>query len=264
MRRRLVKGAMSAAKQLGLTKLIRALVARMPARFSGRFESRVYALHRSAGDATAHVSAAELEQNLTEAINLLRGRLGSDEVGDYLEFGVYAGGTMTCADRARRAAGIEQMRLFGFDSFEGLPPEAEKINPERWSAGMFACTVEEARENMRRGGVDVERVRLVKGWFDDTLTDDTRREHGIDRAGVIMLDCDLYSSSRTALEFIAPAIGPAAVLVCDDWRHSGEDGQQRAFHEFLQRHRLRAEPLGHYRASGMPDGGRMFLVERAA
>jgi O-methyltransferase len=255
---------MSAAKRLGLTRIIRAVVARLPARFSGRFESRVYALHRSAGDATAHVAADELEHRMTVAIDLLREHVGSDDVGDYLEFGVYAGGTMTCADRARRAAGIETMRLIGFDSFEGLPEEAVQLNPQRWSAGMFACTPQEALENMRRGGVDVDRVRLVKGWFDETLTDQTRLEHRIERAGVIMLDCDLYSSSRTALDFSAPAIGPAAVLVCDDWRHSGEDGQQRAFHEFLERHGLSAEPLGHYRASGMPDGGRMFLVERSA
>jgi O-methyltransferase len=264
MRRRLVMGAMSAAKRLGLTKLIRALVARLPSRFGGRFEAHVYAIRRSAGDATGHVAAEELEHNLTQAINLLRGRLGTDEIGDYLEFGVYAGGTMTCADRARRAAGIERMRLIGFDSFEGLPPEAEEVNPERWSVGMFACSPEEARENMRRGGVDVERVQLVKGWFDEVLNDETRRQHAIERAGVIMLDCDLYSSTRAALEFSAPAIGPAAVLICDDWRHSGEDGQQRAFEEFLERHRLEAQALGHYRASGMPDGGRVFLVERAA
>jgi hypothetical protein len=77
-----------------------------------------------------------------------------------------------------------------------------------------------------------------------------------------MLDCDLYSSSRAALDFSAPAIGPAAVLVCDDWRHSGEDGQQRAFREFLEQHGMDAEMLGHYRASGMPDGGRVFLVSR--
>ena len=37
MRRRLVKGAMSAAKRLGLTKLIRAVVARLPSRFGGSF-----------------------------------------------------------------------------------------------------------------------------------------------------------------------------------------------------------------------------------
>jgi O-methyltransferase len=262
MRRRLVKGAMSAAKRLGLTKLIRALVARLPARFSGRFESRVYALHRTAGHATAHVAAEELEERLTAAIDLLRQRVGTDDVGDYLEFGVYAGGTMTCADRARRAAGIETMRLIGFDSFQGLPPEAVKLNPQRWGAGMFACTPEEALDNMRRGGVDIDRVRLVQGWFDDTLTDETRLEHRIDRAGVIMLDCDLYSSSSMALDFSAPAIGPAAVLVCDDWRHSGENGQQRAFEEFLETHDMHAEPLGHYRASGMPDGGRVFLVSR--
>jgi O-methyltransferase len=262
MRRRLVKGAMSAAKRLGLTKLVRALVARLPSRVSGRFESRVYALRRHSGDATGHVAAEQLEQRLVDALRVLRDRLGTHEVGDYLEFGVYAGGTMTCADRARSAAGIEEMRLIGFDSFEGLPAEAAQINPQRWSAGMFACSPEEAIENMRRGGVDVERVRLVKGWFDRVLTEATRREHGIERAGVIMLDCDLYSSSRDALNFSAPAIGPAAVLVCDDWRHSGEDGQQRAVREFLEQHGMHAEMLGHYRASGMPDGGRVFLVSR--
>src|SRR5215212_1060139 len=187
MRRRLVKGAMSAAKRLGLPRLVRALVARLPARLSGRFESHVYALRRQAGDATAHVAAEQLERRLADALRLLRQRLGTHEVGDYLEFGVYAGGTMTCADRARTAAGIESMRLIGFDSFEGLPSEAEQINPQRWSAGMFACSPEEALENMRRGGVDVDRVRLVKGWFDATLTETTRREHAIERAGVIML-----------------------------------------------------------------------------
>ena len=253
---------MSAAKRLGLTKLIRAVVARLPSRFGGSFESRVYAIRRSAGDATGHVAAAELEECLTEALALLRGHLGTDQVDDYLEFGVYAGGTMTCTDRARAAAGIDAMRLIGFDSFEGLPPEAAAINPERWSVGMFACSPEEALDNMRRGGVDVDRVRLVKGWFDETLTEHTRRRHGIDRAGAIMLDCDLYTSSKLALDFSAPAIGAAAVLVCDDWRHSGEDGQQRAVEEFLQLHRMSAEPLGHYRASGMPDGGRVFLVSR--
>src|SRR5436853_5403287 len=260
MRRRLVKGAMSAAKRLGLTKLVRALVARLPARAGGRFESRVYALRRSAGDATGHVAAEQLERRLADALLVLRDRLGTDEVGDYLEFGVYAGGTMTCADRARSAAGVEQMRLIGFDSFEGLPAEAEQINPERWSAGMFACSPEEALENMRRGGVDTERVHLVKGWFDRTLTEATRREHGIERAGVIMLDCDLYSSSRAALDFSAPAIDRAAVLVCDDWRHSGEHGQQRAFHEFIEQQGMHAEMLGHYRASGMPAGGRVVRL----
>ena len=71
------------------------------------------------------------------------------------------------------------------------------------------------------------------------------------------------SMSRHALDFSAPAIGGAAVLVCDDWRHSGEDGQQRAVREFLEQQGMQAEMLGHYRASGMPDGGRVFLVSRA-
>jgi hypothetical protein len=134
--------------------------------------------------------------------------------------------------------------------------------PHRFTAGMFRCTADEARASLRRAGVDLDRVTLVEGWFDHTLTGRTRHAHRIDRAAVIMLDCDVYSSSRAALEFSAPAIHGAAIVVCDDWVHSGEDGQQRAFREFVAEQGLEVEPLGHYRASGHPDGGRVFLVSR--
>jgi hypothetical protein len=260
MRRRLVKGALTAAKALGLGKLIRATVARLPARTGARFEARVYAVRKSAGE--SHVAIDELQPILTEALALLRKRTGSDEVGDYLEFGVYSGGTMTAADAARRAAGVAGMRLIGFDSFDGMSAEAAAEAPHRFAPGMFRCTAGEARESLRRAGVDLDRVTLVEGWFDRTLTAETRRAHRIDRAGVIMLDCDVYSSSRAALTFSAPAIDGAAVVVCDDWVHSGPEGQQRAFHEFVAEQSFEVEPLGHYRASGHPDGGRVFLVSR--
>ena len=260
MRRRLVKGALSAAKGLGLSKLARAIVARLPARFGARFESRVYDLRRTAG--SSHVAVDELHALLAEALDALRARTGTNDLGDYLEFGVYSGGTMTAADRARTALGLERMRLIGFDSFEGMSDHAAAEAPHRFAPGMFRCSADEARENLRGAGVDLDRVHFVEGWFDETLTERTRRARAIDRAAVIMLDCDVYSSSRAALQFSAQAIHDAAIVVCDDWVHSGPAGQQRAFHEFLAANELEAEPFGHYRASGHPDGGRVFIVSR--
>jgi O-methyltransferase len=259
----MVRKAMRAAKALRLNRLVRAVVRRLPARLRVRFAAGVYALNRRAGEGTAHVAAVELRERLGEALTRLGAqRAAGQPMGDYLEFGVYAGGTMACFDRTRRELGLDDVRLFGFDSFEGLPAAAGEEAPDRFRAGMFTCTAAEARENMRREGVDMGRVELVEGWFEDTLTEETRARHGIDQVSVIMLDCDLYSSAKAALRFSAPLIDGAAVVVCDDWVHGGPEGEQRAFREFLDETGLSAEALGQYRAGGHEDGGRTFLVTR--
>jgi O-methyltransferase len=262
MRKRIMRRAVSVAKALGLARMVRATVRLLPARFRVRMESRVYDLRRRGGDLTAHVAGDELERVLGNALARLSESRNGDSLGDYLEFGVYGGGTMACFDRARRQLGLDGMRLLGFDSFEGLPQAAQDEAPDRFLAGMFACTADEARATLLQAGVDLDRVQLVEGWFDDTLTVETRRAYGLENAGVIMLDCDLYSSAKAALRFCAPLVDGSAIVVCDDWVHGGEDGEQGAFREFLDENGLEAEPLGHYRAGGHEDGGRVFLVSR--
>jgi O-methyltransferase len=262
MRRRIVDRTVAAAKALGLARLVRRIVGRLPRRFRVRLEARIYDLRRRGGDLTAHLAGDELEAKLSFALTRLEPELGSEGTGDYSEFGVYGGGTMACFDRARRAVGLAPMRLVGFDSFQGLPPSAAAEAPDRFRPGMFNCSAEEARETLRQAGVDLDRVRLVEGWFDETLTEETRLAEGMRHASVIMLDCDLYSSAKAALDFCSPLLNGRAVVVCDDWVHGGEDGEQRAFREFVAENELVAEPLGHYRAGGHEDGGRLFLVSR--
>ncbi|HSK40334.1 MAG TPA: hypothetical protein VK943_11260, partial [Arenibaculum sp.] len=91
-----------------------------------------------------------------------------------------------------------------------------------------------------RRGVDWARTYLVKGWFDDTLTPELIRTHGIERASVIMVDCVIYSSTRTVLRFCEPLIKGSAIIVFDDWNAYGlaDDGmgERRAFEEFLADH----------------------------
>ena len=99
--------------------------------------------------------------------------------------------------------------------------------------------------------MDWSRVTLVKGWFDDTATPATAAAHGITSAGVVMVDCDNYSSAKAALRFAAPLLGRRAVVVFDDWHHAGLAerglGEKRAFEEFLAEHpEFRAEPFGSY------------------
>ena len=66
--------------------------------------------------------------------------------------------------------------LVGFDSFQGLPPEAEQ---EGWLPGQYHSTISATRKYLQMKGVKADRVRRIEGWFEDTLTQDTASRLGL-------------------------------------------------------------------------------------
>ena len=210
----------------------------------------------------ALVPAQALEQKLRDVLRLLADELGSESVGDYLEFGVYYGASMACMYRALRSLGLDHVRLFGFDSFRGLPSSAAEEDQGVWSPGQYACSMEFARKYLSRQLVDWNRVVLVQGWFRDTLTRQLLDAHSIRQAGVIMVDSDLSSSALAALSFCSSLIGPMCVIIFDDWYAGGLHrfgmGEKSAFHRFLSKNPgLAAEKLGGYCGNS-----EVFLVRR--
>jgi O-methyltransferase len=181
------------------------------------------------------------EEQLTGKYREVLARLvaedGNESLGDYLEFGVFNGTSLACMHRAISEFNIPNMRLFGFDSFEGLP---ESANEDEWEPGTYQMDEGYARGWLTRRGIDWQRVVLVKGWFSDTLNQDLIDSHSIRKASVIMIDCDAYQSAKEALWFCAPLINERAVVFFDDW-HSGDRaergiGEREALEEFLQAH----------------------------
>jgi hypothetical protein len=181
--------------------------------------------------------------------------------GDYLEFGVYQGAAFISAyhafreqfedrvnlqiggkdqqaSRARRQDLWNSMRFFAFDSFAGLPTLAdEDTSTADFEQGQFAFPASEFRNRLKKGRVPLDRVRVVEGWFEATCTEQTRKTHDLTRAAVVWIDADLYSSARTALEFITPLIQDGTVIIFDDWysyRGNPKEGEQRAFQEWQE------------------------------
>ncbi len=183
--------------------------------------------------------------------------VGAENMGDYLEFGVYQGNSMMAMQEASRRAGLERVRFFGFDSFEGLPSEAEWDGP--WSEGEFRSDIEFTRKRLTEGGVDWQRTELVKGFFSDTLTPELREQHRLEKASLIMIDADLYTSSRDALVFCEPLIQDTTAIFFDDWNSTDESGgEKRAFRELLEAHPdLEAEEIGTYSPNALS-----FVVTR--
>ena len=182
----------------------------------------------------------------------------ADNWGEYLEFGVCRGTSTVCVHQVLVNKGLEHIRLIGFDSFEGLPPEAEG---EGWAPGSFHSTIGTTRRNLKKNGVNMEKVELVKGWYKDTLNQETIDRLNIKKASIMMIDCDIYTASKEALTFCGPLIDENAVIIFDDWgwmEEVGKTGQKEAFDEFLKAFpHLEAEPLPNY----IPQS-RVFLIKK--
>ncbi len=152
-------------------------------------------------------------------------------VGDYLEFGVSRGTSMACMHQVLKEHRLSDTRLIGFDSFEGMPKGSEA---EGWREGQYHSTLGATRRYLAGRGVDLGRVKLVKGWFDTTCNPETRAALNLSRVSLLMLDCDTYSSTNVALDFALPLVGDRAVLIFDDWgarADKGEIGQKDSFDE---------------------------------
>jgi len=106
------------------------------------------------------------------------------EAMDYLEFGVLQGDSIRCWAGLNKH---EDSRLYGFDSFEGLP--------EDWRKG-------QGKGHFDVGGnmpqIDDPQVKFVKGWFDSTVPT-FAREFVAKNRPVMHLNADLYGSTMLPL-----------------------------------------------------------------
>jgi len=207
---------------------------------------------------TPQIPERDFRQCAVDAINALKE--SGQEIGDYLEFGVSRGTSYACMYHVLRQAGVNEARLIGFDSFEGFPEEAGQ---QGWEPGAAASTVSATTRYLKKNGVPEHAINLVKGWYKDSLTPAARARLKLSKASLVMIDCDLYTSSRDALRFCAPLLADRAVIFFDDWgwrSDLGGIGQREAFEEFLAEFPgFSAEPLPSYLAQA-----RVFLVTRVA
>jgi hypothetical protein len=142
------------------------------------------------------------------------------------EFGVAKGKSINVL-----AEKLNGKKLYGFDSFQGLP-ETWRGN---YPAGTFKTALPAVREN----------VELIPGWFNETLPGflETHPEPAL----LLHLDADLYSSTKIILELMRPRLVPGTVLVFDEFfNYPGWlEGEYKAFNEFVAATGLKYEFLGY-------------------
>lgn len=144
--------------------------------------------------------------------------------GDYFEFGVYKGSNLIAAYHIAQRY-LSDMNFYAFDSFEGLP-EGDEV----FEKGQFSCTEKEVIFNLKKKKVDLSKIKIVAGWFNETL------KGNFPPIAIAYIDCDLYESTVTVLEFLAKYLENGALVIFDEWfayRSDPKKGEQKAFQEWL-------------------------------
>ena len=153
--------------------------------------------------------------------------------GVAVECGVFEGRSINKIARA-----LPDRAVIGYDSFEGLPEKWERPD---WSMdkGHFSTRGElpEVPAN----------VKLVRGWFDETLPCFAEDAEDAEEACISLLhvDCDLYSSTKTVLTQLSPFFVDGTVIVFDELLGypNHEKHEILAFYEYLQDALFRPEWL---------------------
>ena len=182
--------------------------------------------------------------------------VGAQVDGDYCEFGVFKGETF--AYGLKFHALFPNMRYFAFDSFEGLPApkgiDALDGCTSNFSPGEFAFSENDFLNHLKNLRLPTDRVRTVKGWFNETLNDDTANRLGINKVAAAWIDCDLYESTVPVLSFLTNRISVGTILIFDDWyvyRNLPDRGEQRACKEWLEKNpNIQIKPIFGYAHHG--------------
>jgi hypothetical protein len=146
--------------------------------------------------------------------------------GLVLEFGVYSGRTIN-----QLSKWLAPAQVWGFDSFEGLPEDWTSRMPQ----GFFA------RKDLPRVRPN---VKLVKGWFDQTLPRFLSTTEKPVR--LLHIDSDLYSSAQTVLTQLSDRLRLGTVIIFDEYMNypGWQQDEFRAWQELVQARQISYRYIG--------------------
>lgn len=176
--------------------------------------------------------------------------------GDAYHFGTHSGASLIEVANLLN----ENIRHIGFDSFEGLPadPSEAPWYPE-WSPGLMNVqthfnvqskseAIDLVTQNVQ-ANCNAEFV-LIPGFFEDSLNDDLLTALNLKPATYIDVDCDLYSSTITCLDYMFKnkLVLPGTVIGFDDWKETpgwqdNLSGESKAWLEISQKYLIDFEFL---------------------
>jgi O-methyltransferase len=149
--------------------------------------------------------------------------------GDFVECGVWRGGSSMVMAHTLLTAGVTDRDLWLYDTFEGMPPPDEAdadfmgvqaaehlaaAAGNRDDPVVAYASLDEVQSNVGKVGYPADRVRYVEGQVEHTIPAQAPSE-----IALLRLDTDWESSTRHELEHLWPRLSVGGVLIIDDYGH---------------------------------------------
>jgi len=156
-------------------------------------------------------------ENLKLAFNM------KPTIGHILEFGVGEGRSL------RFLKTLTDKKIYGFDSFDGLPEDWVMSDNYTVEAGSF-----------KHEPPQIRGVEYVVGWFNDTIPVWKAANPGM--ISFMHIDSDIYSSAVTILTELNHQIVPGTILVFDDMYgteryQNWQEGEYKALHGWISEYK---------------------------
>jgi len=172
--------------------------------------------------------------------------------GDVYMYGVWSGMSTKFISDYLSTNQIEYNKMFGFDSFVGLPEEKEFIKHPGHTLGKYSSvdlykdTCINTMEKIQTG-VGNDKLKLIPGFYEDVLDKELTRTEKMWDASFIDLDVDLCSSAITVLDFMCESalVISGTVIYFDDWGATPEykGGVSLAWKTIVEKHSLEYEEI---------------------
>jgi O-methyltransferase len=148
--------------------------------------------------------------------------------GDFVECGVWRGGSMMAAMLTLVQLGDTSRNFYLYDTYEGMTPPTDKdktFNDDR-AADLLAMTAEDkegasywcvaglkdVQQNVFSTGYPREKIHFIQGRVEDTLPASMPK-----KIALLRLDTDWYESTYHELIHLYPLLCTNGVLIIDDY-----------------------------------------------
>ena len=185
-----------------------------------------------------------------------------DIKGDYLEFGVFTGSSfchsIRCFKKLLKAnPKISKTRFYGFDSFKGFGHLNQIDEHPYYRDENFITDLSKVEKRVHNVAGSVIEAKLIPGFFSESLKKGAKNI-GINKAKIIFIDSDTFTSANQALSFCKTIVQIGTYIILDDYfSYRGRDdrGVRYAFSKFIIESRIKVRQIYTY---GM--GGVVFII----
>ena len=187
------------------------------------------------------MTSAERLWSLLESVRFLQ---AAGIPGDFVECGVWRGGSVMAMAGKLRSLGGTERRIWLYDTFAGMTdPDERDVDHAGQSAVSLMRETDigdgdnvwayasrpDVETNLRSTGYPMTMFTIVEGDVVQTLA-----AHAPDQIALLRLDTDWHASTRACLDVLYPRLVPGGICILDDYGHW--DGARTAVDEYFAEH----------------------------